>query len=74
MLKPGEAGELADGRLFKVVSAVPLAGGGCEFLAVAPLAPAAAEAAAAAPAGAAGAARPARLEAEQLALPYSLPE
>jgi tRNA-modifying protein YgfZ len=73
MLRPGEAGELADGRLFKVVSAVPLAGGGCEFLAVAPLAAAAAEAAAA-PAGAAAAARQARLDAEQLALPYSLPQ
>ncbi|HEY0768646.1 MAG TPA: hypothetical protein VGD47_11870 [Steroidobacteraceae bacterium] len=34
-LKPGDAGELADGRAFKVVNAVPLADGGCEFLAVA---------------------------------------
>jgi tRNA-modifying protein YgfZ len=36
-LKPGDSGELADGRAFKVVEAVRLEDGRCEFLAVAPL-------------------------------------
>ncbi|MGH8317654.1 MAG: hypothetical protein ACREUL_06700 [Steroidobacteraceae bacterium] len=36
-LKPGDGGELADGRGFKVVEAVRLEDGRCEFLAVAPL-------------------------------------
>ncbi|HEU5442535.1 MAG TPA: hypothetical protein VFU61_01840, partial [Steroidobacteraceae bacterium] len=36
-LKPGDAGELPDGRAFKVVEAVRLEDGRCEFLAVAPL-------------------------------------
>ncbi len=36
-LKPGDAGELADGRAFKVAEAVQLEDGRCEFLAVAPL-------------------------------------
>jgi folate-binding protein YgfZ len=77
LLHPGDAGELADGRPYKVVSAVSLAGAGCEFLAVAPLISAAPEAgnAAAASASAPAAARSApRLEAAQLALPYALPE
>jgi len=34
---PGESGQLADGRTFKVVDAVQLANGRCEFLAVAPM-------------------------------------
>src|SRR6202035_4945496 len=33
-LKPGDAGELTDGRAFKVVDAVKRADGACEFLAV----------------------------------------
>jgi tRNA-modifying protein YgfZ len=37
-LKPGDSGELSDGRAFTVVDAVRLADGRCEFLAVAPLA------------------------------------
>jgi len=37
-LKPGDSGELADGRAFTVVDAVRLGDGRCEFLAVAPLA------------------------------------
>jgi folate-binding protein YgfZ len=37
-LKPGDSGELADGRAFTVVEAVRLGDGRCEFLAVAPLA------------------------------------
>jgi len=82
MLHPGDAGELADGRPYKVVVAVPLAGGGCEFLAVAPLigvapeagnAPAAGNAAATRPAAAAPARLASPLDAEQLALPYPLP-
>lgn len=36
-LAAGESGQLADGRTFKVVDAVRLANGRCEFLAVAPL-------------------------------------
>lgn len=36
-LKPGDSGELRDGRAFKVVEAVRLEDGRCEFLAVAPL-------------------------------------
>ena len=36
-LKPGDSGDLGDGRTFKVVDAVRLADGRCEFLAVAPL-------------------------------------
>jgi tRNA-modifying protein YgfZ len=67
-LAPGDAGELGDGRAFRVVDAVRLEEGGCEFLAVAPLA-----------AGATAGEGPAaggtlRLEATQLPLPYELPE
>jgi hypothetical protein len=68
-LKPGDAGELADGRTFRVVDAVHHADRDCEFLAVAPLPgaePRTAEAPA--PGGAA------RLDALQLPLPYELPE
>jgi folate-binding protein YgfZ len=36
-LSPGDSGQLADGRTFKVVLATQLADGRCEFLAVAPL-------------------------------------
>jgi hypothetical protein len=68
-LEPGDAGELADGRTFRVVDAVRRADGGCEFLAVAPLPgaeprPAEVSAPRAAP----------RLDATQLPLPYELPE
>ena len=42
-LKPGDSGELGDGRAFKVVEAVRLGDGRCEFLAVAPLPTAEAE-------------------------------
>lgn len=68
-LEPGDAGELADGRAFRVVDAARHADGGCEFLAVAPLPgaePRAAET------SAPGGAR--RLDATQLPLPYELPE
>jgi len=36
-LRPGDSGELADGRAFKVVEAARLEDGRCDFLAVAPL-------------------------------------
>jgi tRNA-modifying protein YgfZ len=68
-LEPGDAGELTDGRAFKVVNAVPLADGRCEFLAVAPLG---------ADDSAAGRSqhetqRATVINAQQLELPYSLP-
>jgi folate-binding Fe-S cluster repair protein YgfZ len=67
-LTAGDAGELSDGRTFKVVSAVALADGGWEFLAVAPLAAEDGRATRSAPAAVT---QP--LEAEQLALAYPLP-
>jgi len=68
-LQPGDTGALNDGRAFKVVNAVALADGRCEFLAVAPFA---------GEDGAAGRPQPqaerARvIDAQQLALPYGLP-
>jgi tRNA-modifying protein YgfZ len=68
-LAPGDAGELADGRTFRVVDAVRLPDG-CEFLAVTPLAGAESlpDAASTASGGAP------RLDATQLPLPYQLPE
>jgi tRNA-modifying protein YgfZ len=67
-LQPGEAGELTDGRSFRIVDAVALPDGGSEFLAVAPLAAAAPSDTAAAAGGVV------RLSAAQLPLPYALPE
>jgi folate-binding protein YgfZ len=66
-LKRGDAGTLTDGRAFKVVDAVPLADGRCEFLAVAPLIEG--ESAPALPEATSGE----RLDAETLSLPYPLP-
>ena len=66
-LEPGDAGELADGRSFRVVDAATCADG-CEFLAVAPLPGEPRTPEAPAPASAP------RLEATQLPLPYELPE
>jgi tRNA-modifying protein YgfZ len=68
-LRPGDAGQLADGRALKVVRAVQLPDGTSEFLAVAPLAlaPLAAPESAAV-AGSVG------IDAEPLALPYALPD
>jgi tRNA-modifying protein YgfZ len=65
LLKPADAGVLEDGRSFKVVDAVLLDDGRCEFLAVAPLSAASegSESAAHAP-----------LAAQTLSLPYPLPE
>jgi hypothetical protein len=68
-LKPGDTGELADGRTFRVVDAVRLADGGSEFLAVALFAGASPPAdEAPAPVSAP------RLAAASLPLPYPLPE
>lgn len=61
-LRPGDAGQLADGRGLRVARTVQLADGRCEFLAVAALAPG--EAATTAPS----------VDAEPLALPYTLPD
>lgn len=66
-LAPGGAGRLGDGRAFRVVDALPLPDGRCEFLAVAPLT--AAEAEGEPTAG--GSEAP--LAAEALPLPYALP-
>lgn len=66
IMRPGEAGVLEDGRAFRVVDAVLLADGRCEFLAVTTLEGAAGEASAAA--------APAAIKAQPLPLPYALPE
>jgi folate-binding protein YgfZ len=68
VLRPGDAGALADGRAIKVVDAVPLVDGRCEFLAVAPLIAGEPE-----PVAGASTAPRERLEAEALPLPYPLP-
>jgi folate-binding protein YgfZ len=110
-LRPGDSGQLADGRSFKVVLAAQLDDGRCDFLAVAPLAAGAQEAAEIGAAGALGPGAPspggsplasavailpgaanippaaaaltaaptigavaAPLAADQVALPYSLPD
>jgi folate-binding protein YgfZ len=65
----GESGTLRDGRSFRVVEAVTLGDGRCEFLAVAPVARGEEEPSE----DAASAAVTALLEAEQLNLPYELP-
>ena len=74
-LNPGDAGTLGDGRSFKVVDAVQLSDGRCEFLAVTTFA-AGDDDAAEAPA-AAGTPAPALantpIATEQLPLPYALP-
>jgi len=74
-LRPADAGTLSDGRTFKVVDAAQLADGRCEFLAVTQLTVEPASAAeAAAGAGRDAKAGTAALAAEQLELPYPLPE
>jgi folate-binding protein YgfZ len=75
----GESGQLADGRNFKVVEAVQLADGRCEFLAVAPLvAGTAVEASSNGQGAVEASAEPTRpaapIDAEVLPLPYPLPE
>jgi folate-binding protein YgfZ len=74
-LAPGSAGRLGDGRPFKVVDAVGLEDGRCEFLAVAPLAGPESEGAESE--GAEPGADPVanlRVDALSLPLPYSLPD
>jgi folate-binding protein YgfZ len=66
----GDSGKFRDGRSFKVVEAITLDDGQCEFLAVAPLAHAAEEEHH--EDAAAGSLSP-LLDAEQLTLPYELP-
>ena len=68
-LKPGDDGELGDGRSFKVVDAAQRTDGLCEFLAVTTLARVDAE-----PAGGRAPAEGAPLSAEWLALPYVVPD
>jgi folate-binding protein YgfZ len=70
-LQPGDAGELSDGRSFKVVEAAQHADGRCEFLAVTTLASAAVETT---DSGTGQDAASSPLGAAQLALPYALPE
>ncbi|HKF97017.1 MAG TPA: hypothetical protein VKB20_02075 [Steroidobacteraceae bacterium] len=67
-LKPGDTGELNDGRAFRAVDAVLLSEGRCEFLAVAPLAAGEADASPPALPAATG-----RVDAQTLPLPYALP-
>ena len=73
-LLPGQTGKFADGRSFKVVDAVAVEHGRCEFLAVANPPPADVDASAHADeAEAVGAATEILLSAQQLPLPYALP-
>jgi tRNA-modifying protein YgfZ len=78
MLEPGDSGVLADGRTFRVVRAVAHAEGRCEFLAVTALRTVAgapgADAASGADAAADASTAAAPLPAQQLKLPYSLPD
>jgi folate-binding protein YgfZ len=67
-LAPGDSGQLADGRTFKVVLAAQLADGRCDFLAVAPLAGAEREEAGTATGS------PTLLAVDQVPLPYALPD
>jgi folate-binding protein YgfZ len=71
LLAPCDSGQLADGRAFKVVQAAQLADGRCDFLAVAPLVGAEREDTQGTPSAPAPAAT---LLADQVALPYSLPD
>ena len=74
-LAAGESGQLADGRTFKVVDAVRLANGRCEFLAVAPLVVGGGEEGVpGTPSAAAAANTSAVIDAETLPLAYALPE
>jgi tRNA-modifying protein YgfZ len=69
-LAPGEGARLADGRSFRVVDAVQLDDGRCEFLAVAPLLAQGAQP----DAEGAASGELMLVDAEPLPLPYSLPE
>lgn len=69
-LTPGSSGRLDDGRAFKVVDAVQLEDGRCEFLAVAPLV----QGGAPADMDASQADELTPVDAQPLPLPYALPE
>lgn len=71
-LAPGATGALADGRSFKVVDAVELSDGRSEFLAVTTFGAASTDEAAEGPATASEPGH--SIKAEQLALPYLLPD
>ena len=77
-LAPGDSGRLSDGRTFKVVLAAPLPDGRCEFLAVAALPAADAAETLSGPVAGSEHSAPVVNEravpADQLALPYALPE
>jgi hypothetical protein len=84
-LAPGDSGQLADGRAFKVVLATQLADGRCDFLGVAPLAGAEREGCPGPmPSGrmpaqeevpiSTGAPHAIQLAADQVPLPYALPD
>jgi folate-binding protein YgfZ len=78
-LAPGDSSQLADGRAFKVVLATQLADGRCDFLAVAPPVAAAAAVSSVANVSDVGVAvpsatAPAITIADQVSLPYSLPD
>jgi folate-binding protein YgfZ len=68
-LRPNTSGHLKDGRAFRIVDAVLQEDGSCEFLAVAPLTNTEAEVGPADPGTGAE-----RLDAQNLPLPYSLPQ
>lgn len=68
VLRPGDAGELPDGRTVRVVDAIQHADGRCEFLGVAGFVADEADAASAPPPVAAD-----RIEAQPLPMPYALP-
>jgi folate-binding protein YgfZ len=83
LLAPGDSGQLADGRAFKVVQAAQLADGRCDFLAVAPLVGTEREDSRGTPTEAASgtttsttttAHTTVALLADQVPLPYSLPD
>jgi tRNA-modifying protein YgfZ len=71
-LAPGDSGQLADGRTFKVVLATQLADGRCDFLAVAPLVGAAGETGETMPMAATASAP--TVAADPAPSPYALPE
>jgi folate-binding Fe-S cluster repair protein YgfZ len=78
VLEPGGSGVFADGRTFRVVRAVAHPDGRCEFLAVTALAtvegPPGADAASGADGAVDTSTTAAPLHAQQLELPYSLPD
>src|SRR5262249_28125334 len=71
---PGASGELADGRSFKVIGEVQLPDGRFEFLAVAPARAGERDETAPAAAATDAPAEQVRVDAEQLPLPYAVPD